>query len=357
MIPFRLIDSGVAEGRRQIACDAALTELHEAGRVPDTLRFLRFPPTVLIGLHQSMPREVRVERCRAEGVGLVRRVSGGGAIYLDPGQVGWELVFHRTTLPETDLGGIARIICEAVAGGLSDAFGIDARFRPRNDIEVAGRKLSGTGGFWQGDTMVYQGTVLVDMDAARVRDLLNVPAAKLARHGAADAGDRLVTLKALLGEDPSVEAVQEAVRAGLAKHLGITATPAQPTPEETALTEAKLAQEIGTEAFVMGEPEPMGEDVATAEAVHPGGTLRADLRLEGPPGGRRIREALVTGDFFVAPPRVILDLEAHLRGLPAAEAAAATEAFLAATPTGTLSLPVPAFAAIIAEAIEEDARP
>jgi lipoate---protein ligase len=356
MIPFRLIDSGVADGRHQIAYDAALTELHEAGRAPDTLRFLRFPPTVLIGLHQSMQREVQVDRCRAEGVGLVRRVSGGGAIYLDPGQVGWELVFRRGTLPETDLGGIARIICDAVAGGLSDAFGIDARFRPRNDIEVDGRKLSGTGGFWQGDTMVYQGTVLIDMDAARVRDLLNVPAAKLARHGAADVGDRLVTLKALLGEAPSVNAVQEAVRTGLERHLEIITTPDTPNTEERALTEAKLTAEIGTDAFVFGEPEPAGEDVATAETTHPGGTLRADLRLEGPPGGRRIREALVTGDFFVAPPRIILDLEAHLRGLPAAEAANATDAFFAANPAGTLSLPVPAFAAIIAEAISEDAK-
>lgn len=357
MTPFRLIDSGVAEGRRQIAYDAALTELHEAGRVPDTLRFLRFPPTVLIGLHQSMLREVNVARCRDEGVDLVRRVSGGGAIYLDEGQVGWELVFRRGTLPGTDLGGIARMICEAVAGGLSDAFGIDARFRPRNDIEVAGRKLSGTGGFWQGDTMVYQGTVLVDMDAGRVRDLLNVPAAKLARHGAADAGDRLVTLKALLGAAPPVGAVQEAVRQGLQSRLGIVAAPATPTPEEIALTEAKLTREIGTEGFVMGEPDPVGEDIATATATHPGGTLRADLRLEGPPGGRRIREALITGDFFVAPPRIILDLEAHLRGLPAPEAAAATQAFFATNPAGTLSLPVAAFAAIVTDAIAEDRTP
>ena len=354
MTRFRLIDSGVQDGRRQIAYDAALTELQEAGKVPDTLRFLRFPPTVLVGLHQSIRREVRLDRCRAAGVGLVRRVSGGGAIYLDEGQVGWELVFARASLPFADLGTAAREICSAVAAGLSAAFGIDARFRPRNDIEVEGRKLSGTGGFWQGDTMVYQGTVLVDMDAARVVEFLNVPAAKLARHGAADAGERLVTLKALLGKAPPVVAVQEAVRRGLADHLGIVATPAAPTDEERALTERKLAEEIGTEAFVIGEPDPEGEDVASATAVYPGGTIRADLRLEGPPGGRRIREALVTGDFFVAPPRIVFDLEAHLRGCPAEEAVAEAAAFLDRARVGTLSLPVSAFAGILAAALAED---
>ncbi len=111
---FRLIDSGVRDGREQIAYDAALTELHEAGRVPDTVRFMRFPPTVLVGRHQVLADEVHVERCRSEGVGLVRRVSGGGAIYLDEGQVGWELVFARSSLPGSSLGDYARMICEAV---------------------------------------------------------------------------------------------------------------------------------------------------------------------------------------------------------------------------------------------------
>lgn len=163
---FRLIESGVADGRRQIAYDAALTELHAAGKVPDTVRFMRFPPTVLVGRHQILSSEVHVERCRAEGVGLVRRVSGGGAIYLDEGQVGWELVAHRTTLGLGTLGGHAQGICEAVAAGLAARFGVPARFRPRKDIEVDGRKIGGTGGYFVGDTLVYQGTVLIDMDAA-----------------------------------------------------------------------------------------------------------------------------------------------------------------------------------------------
>ena len=63
--------------------------------------------------------------------------------------------------------------------GSSTAFAIDARFRPRNDIEVGGQKLCGTGGFFDGDTLFYQGTVLIDVDPARMMACLNVPAAKL----------------------------------------------------------------------------------------------------------------------------------------------------------------------------------
>ena len=59
--PFRLIDGGLADGRRQVAQDAALVELHAAGRLPDTVRFLRCPPTVIVGRHQPLRREALPE--------------------------------------------------------------------------------------------------------------------------------------------------------------------------------------------------------------------------------------------------------------------------------------------------------
>ena len=96
--PFRIIDTGVREGRANIAFDAALIEERQADRVPDTIRFLRFPPTALIGRHQDLSREIDHDFCAENGIGTVRRVTGGGAIYLDEGQLGWELVFNRASL-------------------------------------------------------------------------------------------------------------------------------------------------------------------------------------------------------------------------------------------------------------------
>ncbi len=234
-IPFRVIDSGVREGRSQIALDQALIDLHKAGGVPDTIRFLRFPPTVLIGRHQAVSHEVKLDHVRASGIGLVRRITGGGAIYLDEGQLGWELVFRRRNLPLDTLGDYTRAICEAVAGGLSDRFQIDARFRPRNDIEVGGRKLCGTGGFFDGDTLIYQGTVLIDMDPEAMVACLNVPEAKLKKRSLDSAAERVVTLKALLAETPAVADVQEAVLAGLENGLGLQ-------PESGTITAAEKAE-------------------------------------------------------------------------------------------------------------------
>ncbi|MDH3920138.1 MAG: hypothetical protein OEU25_18395, partial [Rhodospirillales bacterium] len=132
---FRVIDTGVREGRANIAFDQALIEAHKAGQVPDTIRFLRFPPTALIGRHQALSQELKLDHCRENGIGVVRRITGGGAIYFDEGQLGWELAFGRNTLGISSLAELTRAICEAAALGIS-TLGVDAKYRPRNDIEV-----------------------------------------------------------------------------------------------------------------------------------------------------------------------------------------------------------------------------
>jgi lipoate---protein ligase len=350
LTPFRVIDTGIRDGRRQIAFDQALIDARKAGAIPDTIRFLRFPPTALIGRHQSLSRELRVDYCREHGIGMVRRITGGGAIYFDEGQLGWSLAFSRGTLGIASLAELARAICEAAAAGLR-TLGVDARYRPRNDIEVDGRKVSGTGGFFDGDVLFYQGTVLVDMDPERMLAALKVPEAKLARRGLDSAAQRVTTLKALLGQAPSIAQVQDALLAGFAGRLGIAPVRGAITALEEELAQRHHDEEIGTDAFVaeIDHPEE-GDGVRSATVASPGGTIDAHVRLEGD-GAPRIREVLFTGDFFVAPPRVIYDLESALRGVPAADAGAAVRAFFASAEVGLLSASPDDFALAVERAV------
>lgn len=350
MKPFRVIDTGIRDGRRQIAFDQALIEARRADAIPDTIRFLRFPPTALIGRHQSLSRELRVDYCRAHGIGMVRRITGGGAIYFDEGQLGWSLVFHRATLGISALADLARAICEAAAAGLS-TLGIDARYRPRNDIEVDGRKVSGTGGFFDGDVLFYQGTVLVDLDAAKMLAALKVPGDKLARHGVDSAAQRVTTLMALLGTAPPIEDVQAALLAGFAQRLGIAPERGAITAAEEALAQRIHDEEIGTDAFVaeIDHPEE-GDGVRSATLATAGGTISAHVRLEGG-ANPRIREVLLTGDFFVAPPRTVYDLESFLRGVPAAEVRSAVERFFGGAGAGLLTVRPADFAQAIETAV------
>jgi lipoate-protein ligase A len=335
--PFRVIDTGLRGGRANIAFDQVLVDLHGQGRMRDTIRFLHFTPSVLVGRHQALSQEIRVDACRAQDIDIGRRITGGGSLYLDEGQMGWELVFHRGTLGITSLGELTQAICEAAALGLSK-LGIDARYRPRNDIEVGGRKLCGTGGFFAGETLFFQGTVLVDMDAEKMVSLLNIPDAKKAKHVALSAAQRVVTLRELFdGKTPSKDEVKQALLAGFAERLGITADVEDVTAVEEDRAVIAFNTEIGTDDFVFEIDRPAAEaGILAGQHTGKGGTIAAYLRLEGPSPGR-IREVVITGDFFVTPPRVILDLEAALRGVEVGRVASAISDFLAHTQVGLLS--------------------
>lgn len=353
---FRVVDTGVREGRFNIAVDQAMIELHQAGRIPDTFRFMRFPPTALIGRHQALSQEVDVPYCREHGIGTVRRITGGGAIYLDEGQLGWGLVFQRSALGPGALPELARDICLAAAAGLR-RLGVEARYRPRNDIEVEGRKISGTGGFFDGDTLIYQGTVLVDMNPAAMVAALRVPRAKLEKRQLDSAAQRVVTLRELLGPaTPGLPAIQQALLAAFAERFDVEWSAEDLGAEEEALAWRHHRDEIGTDGFVASIDDPAHQrDFAAGTHTGPGGTVTCYLRLEGPARGR-IGQVLITGDFFVAPPRTVLDLEAALRGAYVTEAGAIIERFFAERSIGALTVGPGDFRASLEIAVAAAAR-
>jgi lipoate-protein ligase A len=129
--------------------------------------------------------------------------------------------------------------------------------------------------------------------------------------------------------------------------LGIDTARGAITAREEELAETAFAEEIGTDAFV-AEIDTPAEDARHASITGKGGTIEAFVRLEGEGTSPRIREALITGDFFVTPPRTVFDLEAALRGATSDEVRPRIEAFFAAAEIGLLS----AAASDFADAVE-----
>jgi len=347
--PILVLDTGLRGARANIAFDAALIEAHRVGTIGDTIRLLRFERSSLVGRHQLLAQEIDVAWCAAHDVELARRLTGGGAIVFEPAQLGWELAVARTALP-VPLEEVARRLCEAAAAGLA-RLGVAARFRPRNDIEVDGRKLCGTGGYFDGPTLFYQGTVLIDLDPELLCGALRHPAGKLERRGLASITERVITLKELLGRVPAPAEVGASVVAALAEALG-RPVQAMPVPDRLERAAAALlAEEIGTEAFVMGEDRAAGaEECAVGEHRVPGGTVRAHVRLR-PGGGRVIEEVWFEGDFFITPARAVRDLEARLRGTRADQARPEIAAFFADAAAG-IGIGPGDFAAALRNALE-----
>lgn len=134
------------------------------------------PPAVLVGYHQSV-EQVRMEFCKSMGIEIDRRITGG-AIFFDTKSLGWEVIASKS-----DVGFYRSVeelyerMCERPILGLRE-LGVQAKFRLKNDIEVNGRKISGTGWTERDDTFLFQGTLLIDFDVIKIR-ALRIPIVKL----------------------------------------------------------------------------------------------------------------------------------------------------------------------------------
>jgi lipoate-protein ligase A len=261
---LRVIDTGLRPPRWNIAMTAALAELHGAGEIFDTLRFQRFQPCVLIGRKQDIRREVRLDRCKQKGVTLARRVTGGGAVYMDAGILSWEIVAGRRRFG-ADLPAAAEKICTAIASGLA-RLGVSAKFCPPNAIEAEGRKISGASGYFEGATLVYEGTVLVDFDPRDMAEVLRLPDAK----GASALTHRVTSIAAILRCVPAIGDVQRALAASISNCFGFRIESEAPSDRELALAEELHAAEFGTDRFVLGEgPQEISREPSAHAARMP----------------------------------------------------------------------------------------
>jgi lipoate-protein ligase A len=156
---------------------------------------------------------------------------------------------------------------------------------------------------------------------------------------------------------PDLKTIHDGLLAGFAEGLGILPHWGAPTGYEEELADRIFREEIGTDAYVqMLDASPSDDTTVSASLARPGGTVRADIRLEGK-GLDRIREALVTGDFFVMPPRLIFDLEAALRGVDVAAAGEAAERYFAVKPAEFLSVAPGDFRQVIEMALKQRTSP
>ena len=312
---WRVIDTGLLSGAENMAWDEALLTARCRGLIPDTLRYLRFtPPVALVGYHQSVSEEIRTDYCRASGIQINRRVTGGGAIYFDEGQLGWELICSREALPGgPDLAGITRAVCQAVARGLQ-TLGLKAEFRPRNDIEVDGRKISGTGAVLEGNCLLFQGTLLIDFNLEHLIKALRIPTEKLNARELSSARERVTSLKEQLGYVPPLETVKKALERGFQEHLGLRTAPGAVGPEEAALFRRLLPRRQSNEWIEGGRLPLRPRDILRSIHKEEGGLIRTAVKVDRKRG--RIADILITGDFFIHPKRAVYDLETLLKGRP-----------------------------------------
>ena len=273
LIPVDVVDNGLASGLQNAAVDRACLELRAQGHGRDVLRFHRSHPTVSVGRHQALDRELRLDYCRRHGIEVVRRATSGGTIYLDPCQVGFSLVIRQPEeWRELALLQILETASAAVAAGLRQ-LGIIAAVKSPNDIEVGGRKIASVFSTRHGHAVLLHGSVLLDADIATMLNALRVPTEKLSPDGLATARERLTTLNALCANDLPYADIKAALMNGIATKCGLELRGdggiprPNPPPPARLVAERALAQSI---VWDVGGEHKIEALIGTA-----GGTLRA----------------------------------------------------------------------------------
>lgn len=234
---WRLVDSGLVPPPESAAIDEAILETHIAGKVPNTLHFYRRRiPTISLGYFQKVSESVDLPECRRRGVALVRRRSGGSSIFTDSGQLIYALIVHESDLP-ADRAESFRKVCGAIAKAI-ESFGVDAVYRPLNDVEVDGRKVSGNAQLRRKGSVLQHGTVVIDTDLELMDAVLKV----VGQGAVTRPSERMTTLAALLESPPDVDLVAGALAFELGSAFDVEFVMSSLTPVERALVR-KLVRE------------------------------------------------------------------------------------------------------------------
>lgn len=175
---WRIIPYSENDAFTNMAIDEAVSESVKAGG-PPTIRFYGWKPSaVSIGYFQSLEKEVDLPQCASHGVEVVRRRTGGGAVYHDnAGEITYSVIGKEEMFPK-DIIASYKQIC----GWIVDSFsllGIPSEFKPINDIIVNGKKISGNAQTRRGGVLLQHGTILHSVDVDRMFSLLKVSDEKI----------------------------------------------------------------------------------------------------------------------------------------------------------------------------------
>jgi len=180
---WRLLKLETADAYTNMAMDEAILTARIQNKVPNTLRFYQWNPSaVSVGRFQTLENEINVCECKKHGVDIVRRISGGGAVYHDQnGEITYSIIAKTADLgfQNLDLLGAYQKICT----GLNEAvkiLGAKADYHPPDpkrcpNLSVNGKKISGNAQTTRKGVLMQHGTFLLQIDYPTMFSLLKVP--------------------------------------------------------------------------------------------------------------------------------------------------------------------------------------
>ncbi|MGE4440677.1 MAG: lipoate--protein ligase [Desulfomicrobium sp.] len=264
----------------------------------DIFMLWRNAPAVIVGRNQNTASEIDTDFVRERGITVIRRLTGGGAVFHDLGNVNFSFIqigkqsrqldFHRFTVP----------IMEALR-----SMGVNCQFEGRNDLVIDGRKFSGNAQLIEKDRVLHHGTLLFSAQMADLSGALRINPVKYVDKAVKSVAKRVTNISSHLPAPMDVETFIHRVMA----HVSDGASDLPPglsVEEETAIT-GLVESKYGTWEWNFGSSPDYGFTRATRTQ---GGVVEIHLKVRH----GRIEQARIFGDFFNARP--VAELEKLLAG-------------------------------------------
>ena len=252
--------------------------------------------TVVIGRNQNPWKECRLETMQEEGCTLARRVSGGGAVYHDLGNLNFTFVAQEGMYDVTKQ---TEVILRAV-----QLLGIHAEKNGRNDLTIEGKKFSGHAYFKRGKHCYHHGTIMVDVNRDVLSKYLNVSAAKLQSKGVSSVRSRVTNLTDYR-PGLTIAEVKEALLQAFGEVYGCGAPEAMPIPSMEDPEVQKLYQRYRSDEWRLGRRIPFDVEIDNRLDF---GNVNIQLHVEG----GIIRQARIYSDALET--EVFPKLEELLQG-------------------------------------------
>lgn len=281
-----------AEG---LAVDDTLPQSVANHGSPPILHLYTFVPSVIVGKYQDIEASLRLDRCRARGIEFNRRSTGGGTVIMGPEIIALGLGINADW-PGLKGGSIAGVF-EAVARVFIQALGslgINAYFRPKNDLEVSGKKIAGLSASSEtGISLLFHTSFLVDFDVELMTDIMNSPLIKLSDKGYNCFSQRMTTVRQEVGRHISVERAMDAIQRGFENEFGIRFQQDEPDDWERDVIRGFIEERYTREEWIFSHKHPRSR-MGIGRMKTKAGLLEIYLSLSG----GSIENVMITGDFF-----------------------------------------------------------
>jgi len=307
----------------------ALMRAVTEGLVPDTVSFCTFKdPSLIITYFNDPEKEINLQLCREKGIRVSRLVIGGGPIFGDTGYVITFLHIARRNpkLPE-DAEKMLKKTLTGVAEGTRDAFGVQCRFRPLNDLEVLcengiWRKIGPSGCLYQKEAIqMTSGIQVKENDVNLIESIITPPPEKFRDKEAKTIKERITYLERVAGREIDLDELKRFYKDRIQKIFQVELVPGELTGEEREYIR-EMEEEYTSEEFFMERSERKFGEI-------PSGVSRKTIQFKVPEGsfvrviafvkGDRLCNLLINGMIHASPLRPaspIHEIERALEGQP-----------------------------------------